>query len=110
MTFQAYINHLHETKFGIPYTPKYGYAKDGGMIKNFIEDIGNLHAKEFFDECFKVHKVSDQYPVLTVDFMYVYMRPKLLPQLQRKQVQQQTQQAFQQQQPKLSVDEMIDLL
>lgn len=79
-TFRAYMAHLHQEKFGIPYVTN-NYAVEGRFIKDTFEKYGKEATKRFIERCFDMYKPTPQYPGINYGFMYSYMRQRILPQV-----------------------------
>lgn len=78
LTFRAYMKHLHEEKFKIPYVTN-SIAAENKNIKRTYEEYGKEVTKAFIDICFDEYRPSPQYPNLSFFFMYTYMREKCIP-------------------------------
>lgn len=109
-SFQTYMSDKHKEKFELPYVPWRSYSQEMGMLKNFMNEVGNETVKNFIDECFKTYKPTPQYPTLNFGFMYSYMRSQVLPKIYNTKKQTTEKEKYEQKRPKLSTDEMIDLL
>ena len=79
-TFRAYMAHLHQEKFGIPYVTN-NYAVEGRFIKDTFEKYGKEATKRFIERCFDMYKPTPQYPGINYGIMYSYMRQRILPQV-----------------------------
>jgi hypothetical protein len=78
-TYRAYMKHLHQERFKIPYVAN-NYRAEGGMIKNMQKEYGNEVTKRFVEKCFTLHKPTNpKFPGLTFGFMYSYLRERYLP-------------------------------
>jgi hypothetical protein len=91
-TFKAYLVHLSEETFHLPYVPfKGGWAAEMKLLKLSIEEMGTQVLKELIEEAYKGYKPSANYPSLSFGFIYSYMKPQLYPRiLKRKQEEEET--------------------
>jgi hypothetical protein len=78
-TFRAYIAHLHEQKFKLPYVSN-SIKAEAKNIKLMYEKYGKEVLKDFIDECFRQYRPRPNY-TLTFFFMFSHMRERILPQV-----------------------------
>lgn len=77
-TFRAFMQAVHQDKYGIPYVAN-NHAVEGRMIKNMFTEYGRYETKRFIEKCFETYKPNSRYPGLNFGFMYSYMRERTLP-------------------------------
>lgn len=78
-TYRAYMKHLHEQRFKIPYVAN-NFAVEGKMITTMRNDYGNEVVKRFVEACFKQYTPTNPaYPGLNFGFMFSYLRERYLP-------------------------------
>lgn len=84
-TFRNYIKHLNVEKYGVPSITN-NVMIENSMIKNFTKEYGNGVAKQFVEECVKVHKGNDNYPTVNFGFMIRFMKESVLPRVLKQEV------------------------
>lgn len=87
-TFQAYLTHLTEEKFGVTYEPRGAgtkqqrWSREMGMINNARKKYGNAVLKQFIRIAVEKYKPNKQYPYMAFAFAWTYMS-ELIPVAQK---------------------------